>query len=100
MTKLSSIGIGLIGVGRHGIRYARHILSDISGATLVAVCRRHPEQPLDLPEGGTIRLYGNPGELIDDPLVDVVVLVMPPVYHRQIGLQAIRAGKPVLRSEE
>ncbi|MBH0190287.1 MAG: hypothetical protein HP492_00660 [Nitrospira sp.] len=44
-----SLGIGLIGVGRHGMRYARHLLHDVSTASLKAVCRRHPEQGLDLP---------------------------------------------------
>src|SRR6266571_2651432 len=35
-----SIGIGLIGLGRHGGRYAQHLLDGITGCHLVAVSRR------------------------------------------------------------
>jgi predicted ATPase len=35
------LGIGLIGLGKHGSRYARHIVDELPDATLVAVCRRH-----------------------------------------------------------
>jgi len=96
MSTRTPIGIGLIGVGRHGIRYARHIIEDVSGAALIAACRRHPERPLELPGGERIHLYGDPRRLIDDPSVDVVVVVMPPIFNREIGLLAIQAGKPVL----
>jgi len=35
------IGLGLIGLGKHGSRYARHIAEDPTDASLVAVCRRN-----------------------------------------------------------
>ena len=35
-----TLGIGLIGLGRHGSRYAKHILADLPDARLVAVSRR------------------------------------------------------------
>lgn len=90
------IGLGLIGAGRHGIRYARHILQDIPEARLVAVCRQHPAQGLDLPGGGHVTLYGSAKELIADPLVQAVIVVTPPILHRGICLAAVAAGKPVL----
>ena len=43
------LGIGLIGLGNHGSRYARHIVEDLTDAALVAVCRRNR------PEGGEAR---------------------------------------------
>jgi predicted dehydrogenase len=92
----SIIGIGLIGVGRHGIRYARHILHDIPTARLAAVCRQHPEQGLPLPGAGAVTMYGDAASLIADPAVDVIVVVTPPLYSRDICLLAIRTGKPVL----
>lgn len=96
MSASSPIGIGLVGVGRHGIRYARHILQDIPTARLAAVCRQHPEQGLGLPGGEAVTRYGDAASLIEDPNVDVVVVVTPPVFSREICLQAVRAGKPVL----
>jgi predicted dehydrogenase len=91
-----AIGIGLIGVGRHGIRYARHIVQDVHNASLVAVSRQHPEQGLDLPGSGPITLYGDSAALIADPSVDVVIVVTPPIFSRAICFEAINAGKPVL----
>lgn len=91
------IGIGLIGVGHHGIRYARHLLSqDVPGAVLRAACRQHPERGLDLPGSDSVRIYGAPRPLIADPTVDAVVVVTPPVLSRDICLQCVQAGKPVL----
>ena len=91
-----AIGIGLIGVGRHGIRYARHIVQDLPAAVLVAVCRRHPDRGLDVPGCDAVKVYGEARALIADPAVDVVVVVTPPVSSRDLCLQAVRAGKPVL----
>lgn len=96
MTKKNPIGIGLVGVGRHGIRYARHILQDLPTASLRAVCRQHPEQGLDLPGAGSIKVYGEAQSLIADPSVDVVIVVTPPIFSREICRLAIRARKPVL----
>jgi len=96
MSFSAPIGLGLIGAGRHGLRYARHIVHDIPEARLVAVCRRHPAQGLDLPGGGHVTLYGSVTELIADPLVQAVIVVTPPVLHKEICLAAVAAGKPVL----
>lgn len=92
----STIGLGLIGVGRHGIRYARHIIQDISDARLHAVCRQHPEQGLDIPGSEGVTMYGLPEQLIADPLVDAIIVVVPPVLHKDLCLAAVAARKPVL----
>lgn len=92
----SRIGVGLIGVGRHGMRYARHLVHDLPMASLAAVCRRHPEQRLDLPEAGPVTIYGDPHSLIADPTVDVVVVVTPPRVAPQICRLAVEARKPML----
>lgn len=90
------LGIGLVGIGRHGIRYARHILQDLPTTSLRAVCRRHPEQGFDLPGGERVTVYGEARALVSDPSVDVVVVVTPPVFSREICRLAIQARKPVL----
>jgi predicted dehydrogenase len=90
------IGVGLIGVGRHGMRYARHIVQDIPTASLRAVCRRHPEQGFDLAGASSVHLYKEPQSLISDPLVDVIIVVTPPIYSLDICRMAVQAGKPLL----
>jgi predicted dehydrogenase len=92
----SEIGLGLIGAGRHGIRYARHVIQDIPYARLRAVCRQHPERGLDVPGSEDVTLYGRPEQLIADPRVDAIILVVPPVLHKDLCLAAVSARKPVL----
>jgi predicted dehydrogenase len=90
------IGVGLIGVGRHGMRYARHIVHDIPTASLRAVCRQHPEQRLDLSGASSVNVYKDPQSLIADPMVDVVIVVTPPILSLDICRLAVQARKPLL----
>ncbi|HMS83555.1 MAG TPA: Gfo/Idh/MocA family oxidoreductase [Nitrospira sp.] len=90
------IGVGLIGVGRHGARYAQHLVHDLPLASLQAVCRRHPEQGFQLPGADSIKVYGEAHALITDPSVDVVVVVTPPLYALEICRLAVQARKPLL----
>ena len=90
------IGLGLIGVGRHGMRYARHIVEDLPGVVLKAVSRQHPQRGLDLPSTDLIRVYGDAQCLIDDPSVEAVIVVTPPVCSPDICRTAVRARKPLL----
>jgi predicted dehydrogenase len=90
------IGVGLIGVGRHGMRYARHLVHDLPTASLRAVCRQHPEQGFDLPGTSSVTVYKEPQSLIADPLVDVVLVVTPPIYSLDICRMAVQARKPLL----
>ncbi len=93
---MRDIGIGLIGLGRHGLRYARHLLQDITRARLVAVCRKTAERGHGLGPGHEVRCYGDYRRLVADPEVDAVVVVAPPTLARPICLAAVEAKKPIL----
>ena len=90
------IGVGLIGVGRHGARYAQHLVQDLPMAALRAVCRRHPEEGFHVPGAESVTVYGDAQSLIADPTVDVVVVVTPPIYTSEICGLAAHARKPLL----
>lgn len=90
------IGVGLIGVGRHGARYAQHLVHDLPMASLQAVCRRHPEQGFQFPGADSVTVYGEAQALIADPSVDVIVVVTPPLYSLEICRLAVQARKPLL----
>jgi predicted dehydrogenase len=90
------LGIGLIGVGRHGLRYARHILHDLPSVSLKAVCRRNPAQGLNLPGAESVTVYGQARALIEDPAVEAIIVVTPPIFTREICKSAVRARKPLL----
>ncbi|MHC9064451.1 Gfo/Idh/MocA family protein [Nitrospira sp. CMX1] len=90
------IRVGLIGVGRHGARYAQHLVHDLPMASLQAVCRRHPEQGFQLPGADSVTVYGEAHALIADPSVDAIVVVTPPLYSPEICRLAVQARKPLL----
>lgn len=89
----SALGIGLVGVGRHGSRYVQHLLHDMPGAGLAAVCRRTVGEP---PPGNDIPVYHDYHAMIDDPRVQAVVVVTPPSLCHDVCLASVRAGKPIL----
>jgi len=39
---MAAIRFGLIGMDTHGMRYARHLMHDVEGEELYAVCRQDP----------------------------------------------------------
>jgi predicted dehydrogenase len=93
---VNAIGIGLIGVGRHGRRYAQHILRDVPGLSLAGFARRDPVERDRLASE-----LGTPGfadyrDLIAAPGVDAIVATVPPGLHREIVERAAGAGKPIL----
>jgi predicted dehydrogenase len=93
---VSRIGIGLIGVGRHGIRYARHISQDLPNLRLVALARRDPELARRQGEELGCRAYADYRELLAAPDVEAVVIVVPPTQHPEIVEAAMAARRPVL----
>ncbi len=90
------VGIGLIGLGRHGMRYANHLLEPLPGAKLVAVCRRDQAQGKAFAADHKLRFHRDYRDLIADRAVQAVVVVTPPSLTRPICLEAVRAGKPLL----
>ncbi len=87
---------GLIGLGRHGSRYAHHLLEDVSGARLTAVCRRDEKQGRAFAEPHGLAFYGDYGRLIEDPRVDAVAVAVSPDVHLDICRRAVAAGKHIL----
>jgi len=93
---MAQIGIGLIGVGKHGIRYARHIVNDIPELRLVAIARRDDVARDALATELGCRGYADYRELLAARDVDVVAVVVPPTLHLEILEAAAAAGKTVL----
>jgi predicted dehydrogenase len=90
------LGIGLIGVGKHGSRYARHIVEDLKDATLVAVCRRNRAEGKQFAAAYRCAFYDDYRDLLANPHVDAVAVAVPPILHPAIVEAACRAGKPLL----
>lgn len=88
--------IGLIGVGRHGSRYAHHLLHDLPGVSLAALCRKRVGEELPWLPPTEIPVYADYRALIADPTVEAVVVVTPPSLCPEICLDAVKARKPIL----
>ncbi len=93
---MARIGIGLIGVGKHGARYATHILRDLPDLRLVAIARRDLNAARQQATALGCRAYGDYRELIVAPDVDAVIVVVPPTAHPEIMEVAAAARRPVL----
>jgi predicted dehydrogenase len=94
---MTPLGIGLIGAGKHGTRYARHILNDLAGEVrLVAMARRDEEQGRRQAAEFGCRYHAEVGDLVAAADVDAVIAVVPPTLHPRICEAVAACRKPVL----
>src|SRR2546426_11274135 len=77
-----SIGIGLVGLGRHGNRYARHLLEGIPGCHLAAVSRRDVGAGRAFAERHGLLFVPDWRELVTCEEVEAVAGVTPPALNR------------------
>lgn len=88
--------IGLIGAGKHGSRYARHLREDCPDLRLAAIARRDPERLAALARETSATPFADWRELIGAGGVDALIAVVPPTLHREIVQAAAAAGVPLL----
>src|SRR3989442_7881342 len=88
--------MGVVGLGRHGSRYARHLLEGIPECHLAAVSRRDVGAGRAFAERHGLLFVPDWRELVMCEKVNAVAVVTPPALNREICLAAVRAGKPLL----
>ena len=88
--------MGLIGLGRHGMRYAQHLMGQIPNARLIAVCRRNAKEGQEFAQRHNLRFYQDYRVLLADPQVEAVLVVTAPSLTLPIAREAIRNKKPLL----
>ena len=88
--------VGLIGLGVHGQRYARHLAEGVAGMRLVAVCRRHRDESERIARELGVTAYADAEALMDDPEVQAILVVTPPPAHLPLLELAVERGKPTL----
>lgn len=87
--------IAILGTGRHGSRYAGHIVRDIEGMELAGIWRRSEEGKNQARQWSTT-YYPDWREMIASSGVDAVVGIVPPALNPAIAAACARAGKPLL----
>ncbi len=88
--------IGLIGLGKHGVRYARHICEDFPGLRLHAISRRDAAQLTSDEAQWGARGFVDYRALIAEGGCDALIAVVPPFLHLDIVQRATDAGLPLL----
>ena len=89
------LNVGVIGVGRLGGLYGRYFLGRISGAKLVAVADINEELAASFAGQNNVkRWHRDYRELLANEDVDAVVVVTTTQAHKEIVVEAARAGKP------
>ena len=91
----SELRVGIIGAGSFGVQHAK-ALAAVPGATLVAASARTPARlsRFTAEFGGTT--YLDYRDLIADPAVDAVCIVLPNDLHAEAAVAAARAGKAIM----
>jgi predicted dehydrogenase len=90
-----TLKIGIIGTGAHGSRYVRHIMNDVAGLELAAICRRSDEGVWQAKEWG-VALYRDWRDLIKNPDIDAIISVTTPNLNMEIAEACVDAKKPLL----
>jgi len=93
---MRKVNLGLIGLGRHGIRYANHILKDTKNGRLVAICRRKEAQGKAFAKEKDIKFYNQYRELLKDKDIEAVIIVTTPNMNLDISIESIKAKKHIL----
>lgn len=91
----SELRVGIIGAGSFGVQHAK-ALAAVPGATLVAASARTPARlsRFTAEFGGTT--YLDYRDLIADPAVNAVCIVLPNDLHAEAAVAAARAGKAIM----
>jgi len=90
-----TLRVGVIGAGKHGSRYARHIVNDVEGLELAALSRRSLAGQ-ELADELGCQWYPVWQDLVVSPKVDCLITALPPTLNRQVALACAEAGKPLL----
>jgi scyllo-inositol 2-dehydrogenase (NADP+) len=87
-------GVGLIGYGLGGAVFHAPLVQAEPGLRLHAVVTSRAGQVRrELPG---VRVVGSAAELLEDPVVELVVVAAPNAVHHQLAAAALRAGRHVV----
>lgn len=89
--------IGIIGTGKHGSRYANHLLNDFADrAELTAICRQSISEGKAQAKKWHTTFHTDWRELIADPNTEAIISVTTPNLNPQIAAACLHHRKPLL----
>ncbi len=87
--------VGIIGTGRHGSRYANHIVNDVEGLELAAISRRS-EEAAGQADRWHSTWHADWQDLVMDSCVEAVIAAVPPTLNPDIARECAGVSKPLL----
>ncbi len=99
MSASSTIGVGLIGAGKHGQRYLQHIRADVPELRLAAISRQDATAGAAQAREEGCAFHADWRALVADPAVDAIVAVVPPSMHPDI-VDAVTSARKALLIEK
>lgn len=92
----TKLNLALVGTGRMGVAYARYIATRLPGAALYAVADVRSEAAESArAEYGAARACTDYHDLLSDRNVDGIVVMTPTKLHKDVVIDAARAGKSI-----
>jgi predicted dehydrogenase len=92
----SPLRFGLVGVGRHGSRYAKHIHEDFPEIDLIGLWRRNAGEGKKQARQYGCRYFSTYSDLLSDKSIDAVVVALPPALNVSVCEEAAYRGKHIL----
>ncbi len=93
--KGGTVAVGVIGLGRAGIKHAQ-VYHRMPGVALAAVCDLDAVRAREAGERFGCRVFADYRDLLRDPAVDAVSIVLPDDSHLEASRAAAEAGKHIL----
>jgi predicted dehydrogenase len=90
------IGVGIIGTGKHGSRYANHIVEDLGTSFHLAAISRRSDAGKEQALAWDTTLYSDWRELVRSSRVEAVISAVTPNLNGGIGRLCAEMGKPLL----
>jgi len=90
-----SKSVGIIGCGRIAKRHV-HVLNEIEGAHLQAVCDVIPERAGKIVDKYNVPWYGNMDDLVWDTVPDIISILTPSGFHAQHVVRMAPYGIPII----
>ncbi|MEM7033412.1 MAG: Gfo/Idh/MocA family oxidoreductase [Chloroflexota bacterium] len=93
---MTDINLGVIGLGRMGQIFSRHLARYGEGARLAAVSSRNPAVANKIArQGRDVTIYSDYRDLLANPAIDAVVIATLTHTHHEIVVAAAEAGKAI-----
>jgi inositol 2-dehydrogenase len=92
----SKLNVGVIGLGRLGSIYARHLAQRVPNANLIAVSDiKEPVAKAFTKEYNVPKWYKSHEEILSDKELDAVAVISPTSTHKEVVIEAVKNGKAV-----